>query len=785
MALLPPLVGLCLLLLGLRLDPGIEALLPDDPWIARRLAFLAESSAVNMVAVELASPTASGETLPAWADALAVRASAVPGVRRIRSRFPIDPWLAAGGALFQALPELLDESDYPDLTARIEEAALSRRLAVCRLDLLRPGGEFRQKWVATDPLGISELMLQRVRRLAGAAGFHGRLRGERLWSEDGRHLLVLVETDVPVTNATAGRRLLAALRTALAETAPSPRHRAGIVSGHVHAVDNEQVLRRDIAVTAAAAAIGFFLLFLLAFRDWRAIHVFAMPILGVLTALVVTVAVWRRPAAIVVGLAVTVVGIALDYAIHVFVAVKSSGADPATALRRIRRPLVFGALTTLGVFLAFAFTNTPAYRQLAVATATGICGAVFYSLYILPGWVGGGARAWRPRWLGPTGAMPTRGLWLWAVVLVALAAAVPRLRLDADLRRLDGVTVATRQTEAAFRERWGESTEAAVVVAAPTRDAAIGIHEDLLAAAEAASISGYRSPALLLVSATARGARRDRWREFWRKHREVLSERLARLGVEQGFTPDAFAPFFAWLEAEMSAPPANLLAEPAIADLCSPFVGKHGRLQQMLAFFPDTPENRQILATAAVAHPGTDIISPRAFSDFLAVRVLSDAQRVAMIGAVLVLVLSWVCLRRLSRVLVALSPVLAAVLAIAGGHGWLSLPVGPTTLVAGIVVLGLAIDYGIFAVLAAEENDGAMPVSTRAALLLSMLTTVVGSAVLLLAQHPALRPVGWTISLGIPAAWLCAVTAVPALVRLLHPIRAGASRRQPEDAPCP
>jgi predicted exporter len=87
-------------------------------------------------------------------------------------------------------------------------------------------------------------------------------------------------------------------------------------------------------------------------------------------------------------------------------------------------------------------------------------------------------------------------------------------------------------------------------------------------------------------------------------------------------------------------------------------------------------------------------------------------------------------------------------------------------------------------VVAAEENDGELPVSIRAALLLSMLTTLVGSSVLLLAQHPALRPVGWTISLGIPAAWLCAVTAVPTLVRLRLPCN-GASRSQPEDLPCP
>jgi predicted exporter len=577
--------------------------------------------------------------------------------------------------------------------------------------------------------------------------------------------------------------LLAALRTALAETAPDSRHAAAIVSGHVHAVDNERVLRRDIAVTVTVAAVGFFFLFLFAFRDWRAIHVFAMPILGVLSALAVTVAVWRRPAAIVVGLAATVVGIALDYAIHVFVVVKTSDADPAAALRTIRRPLVFGALTTLGVFLAFAFTNTPAYRQLAVATATGICGALCFSLYILPGWVGGGGRTWHPRWLGPKGRMPSSGLWLWAAALVLLAAAVPRLRLHADLRALDGVTAETRRTEAAFRDRWGESTEAAVVVVAPTRGAALGTHERLLAAAEAAGIAGYRSPSLLLVSAASRDARRERWREFWRGHREVLRERIERLGAEQGFSPNAFAPFFAWIETAASASPTDLLDEPAIAELCAPFFGKHGSLPQVLAFFPDTPENRNILVGAAAAHPGTDVISPRAFSDRLSVHVLGDAKRVAMIGALLVLALSWICLRRMARVFAALLPVLAAVLAIVGGHGWLNLPVGPTTLVAGIVVLGLAIDYGIFAVVAAEENDGELPVSIRAALLLSMLTTLVGSSVLLLAQHPALRPVGWTISMGIPAAWLCAVTAVPTLVRLRLPN--GASRSQPEDLACP
>jgi predicted exporter len=81
-------------------------------------------------------------------------------------------------------------------------------------------------------------------------------------------------------------------------------------------------------------------------------------------------------------------------------------------------------------------------------------------------------------------------------------------------------------------------------------------------------------------------------------------------------------------------------------------------------------------------------------------------------------------------------------------------------MVAAVLVIGLAVDYGIFIVCTCEEAPNA---ATCNAVLVSGLTTFVGFGSLIIARHPAMNSIGITVAAGIIPSLLCALTLLPYL----------------------
>jgi predicted exporter len=79
-----------------------------------------------------------------------------------------------------------------------------------------------------------------------------------------------------------------------------------------------------------------------------------------------------------------------------------------------------------------------------------------------------------------------------------------------------------------------------------------------------------------------------------------------------------------------------------------------------------------------------------------------------------------------------------------------------------MVVVGLCVDYGIFVVYACHHQ---LETGTYTAVTLSAVTTLIGTGVLLFAQHPILFSIGATMVTGVLAGYVSAMFVVPALYR--------------------
>ncbi|NOY75465.1 MAG: MMPL family transporter, partial [Kiritimatiellaeota bacterium] len=319
-----------------------------------------------------------------------------------------------------------------------------------------------------------------------------------------------------------------------------------------------------------------------------------------------------------------------------------------------------------------------------------------------------------------------------------------------------------RNDEREFRGIWGESSQAAITVKAPTFEEALESQDQIAEIAWKAGIPGFKSLSSIWPSLRTRRRNAAAWDAFWTDKRIALLKREFRgIGGKYSFSNEAFAPFFDNLRKH------DFSASFADSSGFALFRGKFGKIgakeTRLDAFFDDTPANVAKVRRLLASIPNVSVISPKRFGEYISESILNDARIVALFALPLILLLAWICLRDPRNVALAMVPVITAIALEFPAHAIAGLKLNAIGLVAMIVVTGLAVDYGIFAVSAADRGDARFAENAVASLTISMLTTAIGSGALLFASHPALRTVGLVVTVGVIAAWASAIFAVPAL----------------------
>ena len=776
---------------GKRLDADMGLLLPKDKWLASEMAFLRDSAAGATVAVSItAEVAADASKLPGIAAAFAKRIRGAPFVKKIEWRASPESTATSIAAILGEYPQVLTRDDLTAVDGMLTPDAVERALLVRRAELTRPGGVFKRGMIASDPLDIRSIATRKIERALFGGGLSVVPSSDALWSGDGRSVLLVLDVDAAPSNSSASKTLYQHIYKALEASLPKDGYRALVVSAHRHAIENERLLKRDIAVTLSVAALGFFLLFLLFFRDWRAVFVFVTPVLGMCCAIGASWLVFSKPSAIILGLGATVIGISLDYGIHVFVA--AGAGNPFEAARRIIRPLVASALTTLGVFWAFFFSSAPGYHQLAFASTVGIGASLAISIFCLP-FVLRGRRSdntfkllglsWDGAFAVPAARRRRLVLAVSTCVVGLALVSAGLVKWNFDMRGLDAGGASLLHDENTFRSIWGVGAPAALVVQSDVLENAMETQDEFAAFAEKRGLPNFRSLSLIWPSLKTREANAATWDDFWRQGRE---DKLRRLLAEKGralsFAPSAFEPFFQRLwKHDFSV---NLLENPGFEPLAKRYVARHisGGGTMVSAYFDDDPKAVEYAMEFVRNHPDARIVSPKLFGKRLSSLVLRDARGAGIVAIALVFILAFVCMRDFRLTGLALLPVAFGAVAVFPAHFMTGMSLNAMTLVASIVVAGLAIDYGIFAVTALERGNRKFSRAAFAALTLSMLTTLVGAGALLWAAHPALRTVGLVVCAGVGAAYAAAVWVVPAVRTGSRPLSANSAESAPAGA---
>ena len=751
--LLAALGGLAALAVALRghFTNDVSRLLPDTPEMVSLFRILHRAHLAETIQFEFVSAGDITEHL-GFLEGAAARLAAMPGLRgvtfRCRSDEPLAEVAALGGLAPRFLPPtILDDAD-PERAARN---------ALKQLALPAPG---QVELARNRPFGWENGLLMKLKALDEAVGFRLDPETPFFVTADRHRAMIAAESDVQLGDADAVRRLFAAAREAVGPLPPGVELR--IVSGCSHTLGNEEVLKRDAAIAGGVSLALFLLLFLWFYRgDGRALWIPFLPLYASLLALGAMTFLFREICLYVIGLGGCITGLAVDQGIHVYAAFRGEAGERRTAA--LAAPMALSAATSIAVFAALALTGIAAYIQLAVFAGLSLALSGLLALTLLPQLIDRGHRL-RELLPGRPAAPRRWAWWMAAILLVAGLAALPGVlaRADFALTSLDGTPESILREERDFDAAWRRPGPemAALAAAGDDGEAALEHLERLTAELEKRHVAVAGPPR---PSRREQAANRAAWRspEAARKRAELAQacrDACRRSGLPAAF----FDPFFIRLDAAAAADDLDL--PPMLMTLDRKLVKEFPGGGAAIGLLPDTPENVRAARAVLREHGGgaAALLSKEGFRQLIREELGGRFRLLLPLSAGAALLLLFIVFRRVSDVALAMTPVVLAASGVVLAMRLAGFRATPAAAFALVLLIGLAADYGIYAV--CQLRDPAA-LSVGDPILLSAATTVAGAGSLLFSHHPALFGTGVVLAPGIAIACWAGVWLVPRLKR--------------------
>jgi len=633
----------------------------------------------------------------------------------------------------------------------LDAPVLKNHAAEMRARLAGPDAMLLARSAPRDPLGLFERIVARMRafqspvedekEVGGFALIQVGLRNSPFDSERQVGLLRHIETEFArIVKAHGGAFQL--------EQSGANRF----------AVDAEQNVRSDVNFISGLSISVVCALFLLVFRSLRHLLIAIItPIGGFAVALAVTIVATPSIHGVTLAFGFVLIGVAIDYPIHLMNCHAMAGPDATSrnAVARIRGPLLLSGATTTLAFLSLSLSRFPGLGEMGTFAAIGVPVSLLLTIFVLPAFLTQRStstptqRAVSAGFVRLSSLLGRRPGLLWAVLLGFVAVAVlglPRLHWQDDPSKLMTLDAGLLAEASRVQHRVGAFDGSRFVVGlAPDPESALVLNERIYARLSplvaSGDLEGVGSLSAFLFSEALQRRNLSTLRAEPDLHRRIDAAFTA-----MDFRPGAFAEFATALESPSAGPlrPEDLKGSP-LERVLAALVELDGRF--VVVTLMQGVNSGAAIRKALEGLEDVHYIDQKEIMAGVYEGYRRSTVRMVAVGAIVVLIVLQLRYRRPVRGLLAFLPAALAAGATLGIFGLFAVPVNVVHAISLLVVLGMGVDYGIFAVDAADdlERQG----STLTSLLVSCVTSVFVFGVLALSELSVLRAIGLTTGVGV------------------------------------
>jgi len=681
--------------------------------------------------------------------------------------------------VYSNIPYFLTENDYSRIDSLLNTSGyIEKKLEEDKELLMFPTSGLLSENLQRDPLNLFSPIVGRLQ--SGQASDNIEMYDGYIFTPDMSRAMVLMES--PFGNSETQNN--AVLMDFLKECANYVENEyAGVtvhyIGGPAIAVANSTQIKKDSLLSIAIAAVLIVALLIIVFRKaWNIILIVISVGWGWLFAMAMVSLIHSDVSLIVVGISSIILGIAVNYPLHLIAHTAHTG-SMLQVLREIIAPLIIGNITTVGAFVALVPLKATALRDLGIFSALILIGTIVFTVVYLPHAVrrrGNHNHEISVKWLDWLSGIKLENN-RWVVLTVVMLTIIFgffsfKTGFDSNMSHINFMTNQQKADMVYFKELTSnnsDNTETLYVVSTgASLDEAIDNHsmlvpkiQGILATIDSINQSGLQ----FLPSSKQQTERLEEWSKFIETHRNTLTDSLRHVSLTKGFQKDAFSPFHAILtddyiphEKAFFDPLRTINSQHLSIDSVN---GKY-RVVNLISVPKDNiPYLRQKIESIGGTYFCFDVQS---MNSAIANGLSDNFNYIGWACGLIVFFFLWASFASIELALLSFLPMAVSWIWILGIMGITGIQFNIVNIILATFIFGQGDDYTIF------MTEGCcyeyafrkkMLASYKSSILVSALIMFVGIGTLIFAKHPALHSLAEVTIVGMLSVVLMAYLLPP------------------------
>ena len=771
-------------------EEDISKILPKDKTSEKLTEVFQGSKFLDklVVTVSLTDTTkeADPDALVAYADTFvaAIQKDLAPYIAKINYKTDDDLALQMFDNISAHLPVYLQENDYAKIDSLISPAGLKATLEQDYRTLTSPAGIALKGMISNDPVGISFIALKKLQDLQYDENFE--LYDNYIVTKDHKHLMMFITPAYPPNNTGKNKLLLDGLdRVKDSLHTTEYKNAEAVYFGAVAvSVGNALQLRKDSLLTQGFTVVFIILFIGLYFRKKRAPVVILIPVVfGALFSLACIYFLKGSISVIALGTGSIVLGIAVNYSLHVFNHYRHTRSIEAV-ISDLSQPLTIGSFTTIGGFLCLEFAKSEMLKDLGLFAACSLLGASICSLVFLPHFIASKKEqathhAEKLSWIDKlAGFRPEFNKYI-VLVIVALTILFSfyagKAGFEPDMLRMNYMNDGLKKAEKQLNQINQYALQSVYLVAeGKNLDDALRKNEQLMQQVEQlkqkGSVTKYSGVSSLLISDSLQKQRIQTWNNYWTaEKKQQLFALLEKEGAAIGFSAAAFDKFKALLNTSFE--PADTAAVAGLRHaFLDDYINEKSGKASVVTLLKVPAGAKNTIYKNFSSLPQVTVVDKQYLTTKFVENINTDFSRIALMSSILVFAVLLLTYGRIELALVSFIPMFITWVWILGIMGMLGIQFNIINIIISALIFGLGDDYSLFIMdgLLGEYKTGRKNLSSyKSSIFLSAITTIAGLGVLIFAKHPALRSIALISIIGIVCVVVISQVLIPFLFNII------------------
>jgi len=773
---------LLFLSLRLNLEEDISKLVPQSDETKTLNKVLKNTDFSDKIIVNISgSEEATADDLTSYAAEFidSIQTNCAEFILNVQGEIPEENMMETMDFVYANLPLFLDDKDYDYMLGVLSKDSLSALVQNNYRTLVSPSGVIAKNSIRQDPFGLTFKALTKLEKLKISDNFD--IYNGFLITKSKKNLLLFIKPKLPANETDSNKEFVKKLYS-ISESL-NKRYQSKAQSEYygstIIAMANADQIKTDIQYTVTIALTILFVILISFYRKFTIPLILFIPtIFGALVAIVALSFLRDNISAISLGIGSVLLGITLDYSLHILTHFKKNN-DVKLLYKDVTRPILMSSITTATAFICLLLLKSQALQDLGIFAAISVITASLFALFIIP-------LLYKPQ--ENKGVLKNSLIESvasyrydknWILVLTCFSVFIlgiftfKYVKFNKDLDKMNYQSPAILQAEQNLDSIIKLSSKSIYLVAYGNNledvlEANTKISKALGKAKISSSIQKYSSNGSIVLSKRDQNYKLEKWNLFWTNViKNQVKQGLIEEGKKIGFKESTYEPFFELMNKKFYN--LNLSDYSSVSSLMTDeYISSSQEFNTAVSLVKLKDLQKRELEEIVNAIPNTMLIDRKEISESFLGGLKDNFSDLINYSFLAIVIILFLFFRNLELTVLTIIPIALTWFITLGIMGLFGIEFTIFNAIISTFIFGLGVDYSIFMTnaLVKDYSFGTKEINTyKISIILSVITTLLGVGVLIFAKHPALRSISILSLIGILVTVLVVFTIQPLIFR--------------------